>query len=197
MPRLSLTATGYKNFIKEFRQADISQTADTDIVVTYNEQGLNRTFYYKTPNFKFYKWNDGTTDHVMLNYNHVGLSGDLKKSALTEALRDMVGTGMTKNHSILVAMTSEAARSDIVYKHMMSAIANGKTYADYFRQAEILFKNYKRTGEQAGMLLQDTSHGYYTSHWKPLRWENYQRVFAGDTSKKGGDFRTFQQSFPI
>jgi hypothetical protein len=193
MPTLSLTPTGYKKFIKEFRNADRTQASGTDIVVTYTENGQNITLYFQTPNFKFYKFSKGGHTYTMTNYNHVGLSGDLRKSTLVTALSQMSGTSMTTNHSIVVCMTSEAARSAVVYKHMISAIANGKILSDYFGKAEILFKNYKRTGEQAGKLKQDTTTSYYTAHWSPMDWSNYQRVFSGDTSKKGTDFREFQK----
>lgn len=169
---ITLTRKAYRQFLIDFRAADIANAAGTETQVDYN---ASCSFFFTAPNFKLTAYQRAGQPRVTLsNYNHVPNIGVTSIGDFSAALQNGGGTSTAMNRalSLVVIAISEAARSRVVEDAMYKIIAGGSINMDNY---EFLFKAYNQPARYNGYLKVDSS---YSTFWRPLKKEDYNRFFT-------------------
>ena len=179
---LVLTSQKYKQFLIDFRKADIDAADGDETDVVFESGSVQATYHFQARNFKLFAYSIGGVKTTLTNYNHVGNLGAVDKFRLEKALLAGGGTGsvMTVDLSLVVALTSEAARSRMVEAAMKKAIIGKSVALDPYA---LLFNSYNQPARYCGYL--DVKGGY-TKNWKALEKDDYLRFFASSTFTGNG-----------
>src|ERR1700710_3335053 len=116
---LKLTRSSYREFLRDFREADKSAAQGALVEVAYSDGGTTSTYYFKAPNFYLDAYDVGgarvqLTDQA---YPKSGFDkGSFNLDDLKKALQAGGGgsTNMSGNLCIVTTFISEAPRSKVV-----------------------------------------------------------------------------------
>jgi hypothetical protein len=187
--QLQLTLSAYKKFLKEFRAADIAN-AGSGAETRVDYPGCS--FFFQSPNFKLVAYQRNGQQRINLtNYNHVNNLGVKDLAAFTSALAvgGNTSTIMTAALSLVVIITSEAARSRVVEEAMCKVITGTPVNIDNY---EFLFKAYNQPARYNGYLKPNSD---YSEYWRPLRKEDYDRFFS--SGEYTGDLKGIKSALAL
>jgi hypothetical protein len=155
-----------------------------DFEITYGDN----VYCYAAGNFRLKGHKTKVTSEVAIAYNHVSVDRGIGKERLKSYLNTAhAGSRMTEPLSVVVALTAEAARSEIVATAFSNVLDTSWVLTP--KDFELVFKAYNHTGQRIAGYFIDGDTERPGPQWAPLKDSDYIAYFE---TLGNGDDTTFR-----